>query len=188
MAGAGDILALDVSAARMGIARGRPGAAPALRCKGLEGLGGSQEARHNMSFAMATNWAADEFDPDAGPLPQLVAIEAPIPTGEMRNTNFATQILSLGIMGIIRGEAARQNIPVWMVAQGTWRKAALGHGRPHDAKRVAFRFCRELGWNPANEDEAEAAGVWIWACGAAGYKTDHFLPLMVRAQMRSMRT
>jgi hypothetical protein len=49
----------------------------------------------------------------------------------------------------------------------TWRKAILGRGdlRTDEAKRAARAYCRLAGWTPQNDDEAEAACIWAWACG-----------------------
>jgi len=53
------------------------------------------------------------------------------------------------------GAACRQ------VQQQNWRKHFMGRGtgRSEELKRLAVEACRLRGWNPANDHEADAAGV-----------------------------
>jgi hypothetical protein len=47
------------------------------------------------------------------------------------------------------------------VEQQRWRKHFIGRGtgRSEELKRLAMEACRLRGWNPANDHEADAAGV-----------------------------
>ena len=90
--------------------------------------------------------------------PDIVAIEVPAP---IRASN-----LLLGLYAIIAGQAKVHGIPVMPVQIASWRKLFLGHGRldRDRAKRKAMLTAKAMGWSPANHDEAEASGVWYWAC------------------------
>jgi Holliday junction resolvasome RuvABC endonuclease subunit len=51
------------------------------------------------------------------------------------------------------------------VNAGKWRKAfgIAGTGKRSDLKAAAFRKCLDLGWEPRNQDEADALGLWAYA-------------------------
>ena len=73
-----------------------------------------------------------------------------------------------GLYMIIGSAARLKGVPVHPVRITTARKAFVGHGglkRP-DAKRRSRAMCRLLGWNPMNDDEADAGCIWWFACNA----------------------
>lgn len=79
----------------------------------------------------------------------------------------ADQLLLPEIQGIIRGGCVYYRIPHESVDPTTWRAALYGKGggrlsRP-DAKAKAKQYCRTLGINFQNENEAEAACIARWA-------------------------
>lgn len=61
-----------------------------------------------------------------------------------------------------------------------WRKHFLGHGggKRAEAKAATLEQCRWRGWAPANEDEADALGLWDWRCACVS--TDHLVMGMKR--------
>ena len=54
---------------------------------------------------------------------------------------------------------------VLAVNAGKWRKAfgIAGTGKRDALKKAAFQKCLDLGWEPRNQDEADALGIWAYA-------------------------
>lgn len=94
--------------------------------------------------------------------------------------------MAFGLQAIVRGTAVVRGIRCELGAIQTWRKFFLGHGslRSAEAKKQALETCHRLGWQPANLDEADAAGLWAWAAArfAREPMTD-LLPLMRRGHL-----
>ncbi len=64
----------------------------------------------------------------------------------------------LGLSGMAEWFAYRIDARCYSVAIGTWRKHAFGTGhlKREEAKRMAMEQCRALGFDPSNDNEAEA--------------------------------
>lgn len=116
------------------------------------------------------------------------AIEAPIPTNNTRVTEevdagaqWAGQSIRRvehdagsmsasyrvnGMSFLALAVCSELNIPVWMVAQSTWRKEFLGvgivRGGRDAAKQMAVDQCKKLGIVITSKDAAEAAGIVTW--------------------------
>ncbi|MDZ5448909.1 hypothetical protein [Labrys sp. ZIDIC5] len=183
MAFDGDIIALDVSSSRTGIARGRPGQIPVLTSQEFTGLGQGVTADHTMAFGQCLRWCAAEF----AIKPALVVLEAPlVRSGDKDGQNRA--ILLLGLTAVVRSAANSRSIRCELAHVGTWRKYMLGNGNlpGADAKRRAMAICKQIGMPAKNHDEAEACGVWLWACGKfAKQHDDRLLPLLAKARLQA---
>ncbi len=73
---------------------------------------------------------------------------------------------------MVIGSAARlKGVPVHMVRITTARKGFIGHGglKRDIAKRRSRAMCRLLGWEPKNDDEADA-GCLFWFASVANGK------------------
>jgi hypothetical protein len=100
--------------------------------------------------------------------PGVLAIEMPVPPHRtIGTTQYATTLITVGLYALFVGIAGAARIKVLPVHNKTWRKAVLGSGNLDraSAKRAATRVCTMQKWAPANDDEAEAACIWMWACG-----------------------
>ncbi len=93
--------------------------------------------------------------------PRFVYYEAPFNAQDGRGHTNAKAIrsgLSLAAIAMAAGRNARA-----LTAPGhvqSWRKHFCGEGRPKDPKQATINRCRILGWTVANDDEADAAGLW----------------------------
>ncbi len=78
----------------------------------------------------------------------------------------ADQLLLPEIQGIVRAAAILYRIPHESVPPATWRAAIYGKGggklARDDAKERAKAYCKSLGIEAGNEDEAEAACIARW--------------------------
>jgi hypothetical protein len=96
--------------------------------------------------------------------PVLIAVEQPFyKDGE---SNYATTVMLHGLYGAITGAARARRVLVWPVAVSTWRALALGtskFGSRNGAKRAMMALCAQLGWPAADDNAADAAGIWMWA-------------------------
>jgi hypothetical protein len=171
----GDIIALDI-AKQAGIAIGRPGQRPTLSTRRLAKWEG---ATLDEAYGAALDWCVELL----AFKPSLIVIEAPLPGHAGRRTEDVA--LAFGLQAIVRGAARNRGVRVELGNIGVWRKFVLGHGNlpSAEAKSRTLATCRRLGWSPANLDEADAAGLWIWACAEfAGHQADHLLPLLAKAR------
>jgi hypothetical protein len=179
MAFDGTIMALDISSVAMGICEGRPGETPRFSTIRLK----REDDSAADAFSNALRWAAQRFSNFA---PDRLVVERRLPTmnafreddeGNLKpTTNPRTVHLLCGLSAIIVGAARNRGIrhvpgpnrsdDDYGVPVSTARKAFLGKGNyPSDeAKRLAFKVCQTLGWEPNTYDEADAACVWTWAC------------------------
>lgn len=156
----GPIWAID-PATKTGLAEGVPGETPALSVHNFrhDKSEGSDEV-----FERATFFLADRLRLAR---PGLIAIEAPVPPRQVEGfTNFDTTLISIGLQGIFIGIARCKGIPILHAHIASWRKLFLGSGRISgpDAKRRAMALCKQLGWIAPDDNAADAAGIWSFAC------------------------
>lgn len=158
------ILALDISKTKTGIAFGRAGEKPTL----LSIDGKDDDAAGAM--AKLGKWLIDfikvsrpdwlYYEAALGIIPAEYDEE----TGKVRaKGNPQTTITLAKMTGVVEFVAAMKGIRCRTAHVQTVRKAFLGNGRPDQPKKYVKAMCRELGWTPANTDEADAACVWAWA-------------------------
>ena len=72
----------------------------------------------------------------------------------------------MGLRGCVMGVAHMHHIPFDQYEVRTIRKHFIGHGglKRSEAKAAAIKTCQMLGWNPKNDDEADAGALWDYAC------------------------
>lgn len=102
--------------------------------------------------------------------PEVLAIEMPVPPHRLvGNTQHATTVIEYGLYGLWTGMAGMTGIKVMPVHIRSWRKAVLGKGNLDraSAKRAAAKVCAWRRWDAKDDDQAEAACIFMWACGAA---------------------
>lgn len=78
-----------------------------------------------------------------------------------RRTPIAAETLQFlqMVKGILIDRSAQLGIPVEGYRSSTWRKSALGDGRPDDPKKAMLRKARAWGLDVETEDEADAIGI-----------------------------
>jgi Holliday junction resolvasome RuvABC endonuclease subunit len=154
------ILALDV-ATTTGVCVGSSGAAP--RAWTVD-LGKSPIQRKLSNALVMTQGLITAHNPD------LIVIEAPI-GGKKVNQPL------IKMVGCIEGCAFNRGVKTLPVNLASVRKHFLGKAFtkqhfPHltekaarvEIKNMVIRRCTAIGWNPENDDEADAMALWDWAC------------------------
>lgn len=149
------ILAIDPATAT-GICHGQAGGTPSLMTKRFRISPGESNARVWGRAVYFMNGALADCE--------AVAIEKP--PYIIGNTNHATTEFLLGLYGAICGVVESRQIQLHEVAPNAWRKHFFGTGKlaRADAKAEAMRRCRYLGWPAPDDNAADAAGIWLWAC------------------------
>jgi hypothetical protein len=156
-----EILAIDL-ATMTGFARGRVGELPVAGSI----LFGARGATNNAVFGNALAWISKLLEPQ--PRPDLVIMEAMLPPDAMKNhTSRAVRDRLAGLHGVIRGVAYLRGI-------GEIAEAQVGDVRGHFifdrqakrefAKRETLQQCEMMGWQAANDHEADALALWSYAC------------------------
>lgn len=158
----GSILALDL-ATQMGWCEGEPGtgARPFSGTHRLAPAGSTPGA----VFGGAVDWLATRLT--AGRY-RMIVYEAPMDPRHMK-TNINTARILLGLPAIVEGIAHQTGH--WRVMEASVhdvRKHLLG-GRPSkgDAKRAVIERLRVIGYQPADDNEADAIALWLYACAVA---------------------
>lgn len=184
MSFAGTIIALDISKSNTGIAEGRPGEVPRLSSRPFrkEHDGRLSAARRALVFIAERL----KIEPD---LTQVrVAIEAPIEHVPAKGGHIKTT-LDLYALDILVGAFAEElGCMVAFHTPGQIRKHFIQHGglAGEVAKPLVKRRCQELGWTPANYDQADAAALWWFACREWAPREAQIVdPTFLRAQGRA---
>ena len=101
--------------------------------------------------------------------PDIIVFEAPW-IGP--NTHQATARKLMSLAGHVEFICFRSDIPVREVNNATVRKHFCGKGKAsrNELKSLVMQACRARGWEPANDDEADALAVLDFA--AHVYKLD----------------
>lgn len=159
------ILALDVATVT-GAAVGSPGGKPTAWSIDF-GQGKSEDYRFSQAL-VHTHRLIEHHKPD------LVAIEAAI--GGPRTSHFL-----VGLVSCIRGCAFNRRVRVETYSVAAIRRhfcgghvtsAAYGHLEPKKRKAAArsagknlvMQRCRQLGWQCDDDNAADAAALWDYAC------------------------
>lgn len=174
------ILALDLASVS-GWAVGEPGSrTPAHGTIRFAAAGASHEA----IFAKAYDWTTKMMDTFK---PNLVVWEAPLPTSFRRvrgKTNADTTSILFGLPAVV-GAA--------VYASGIYdiRKAETNEVRRHfifsnpkrvKAKPLVMQQCRAMGWEIADDNEADALATWSYMCAILDPKLSwRPMPLLRRA-------
>lgn len=159
------ILALDVAICT-GVAEGEPGTTP-----NIFSIDFGRGKDSGDIFAAAIKFARRTFE--TAP-PRLLILESLVPQYD--------KTIQCGIWSIMEGHARLNGVPVREAPIQTWRAFVLGNGRmpKREAKTRAIQVCTTLGWKVRNDDEAEAACIWLWACAQEAPKLAPRIPLFMR--------
>jgi crossover junction endodeoxyribonuclease RuvC len=155
-----DVLALDI-ATRLGWARGPVGPG-GPRCGSVQF--GKPGASQLAICGHALEWAIDTINP---PLPDIVAIEALLPPHVTRGKSNVDHDLLAHLHGIILGVCFMRGVfkvnkyPVMTIRNHFIDLSACAKGQ---AKRMVQDKCKLLGWLAADDDAADAAACWSYAC------------------------
>jgi crossover junction endodeoxyribonuclease RuvC len=160
MTWSGEVLALDLASVS-GWAQGAPGETPRSGSIRFAPVGSSHEA----VFAGAVKWMADWLQVSR---PKIVVFEAPLPSSFMRGrTNADTAMLLFGLPAVIGAVAYMRG--VYDIRKGRVddvRQHFIGQRRMPgaQAKRAVMNKCRLLGWNPTDNNAADALALWDYQC------------------------
>lgn len=147
------ILALDV-ATSTGWAFGGPGDAPQYGVFSVPQTG-ADLGRFGVTF-MA--WLAAKC---RDLRPREIIFEAPILP---RKTNITTVRKLHGLAFMVECVAISEAVPCFEISNGEWRKQFLGAYYPSPATsdalgRAVIAACRGMGWNPRDDNDADALGI-----------------------------
>jgi hypothetical protein len=124
---------------------------------------GSAGASHQALFAHAREWSSKRFREWQ---PDRIVREAPLHFrgGKSRVGNDE---ISYGLPAIMLAVAHLLNIfDVSMADTRDVRMHFLGESPPRvEAKRKTIARCRMIGWNVADDNQADACATWSYACG-----------------------
>ena len=149
------VLALDL-ASRTGIAVGGPNTIPLCFTENLGEVGEHHGARFAQAFRMMKRLITTHE-------PGLIVLEAPF---KKKNTQMNVEYILMGLRGCVMGAAHMYHIPFEQHEVSTIRQHFIQHGRLKRAaaKAATIARCKQLGWKVANDDEADAAALWDYAC------------------------
>lgn len=157
---AGDrIIFLDI-ATQMGWCVGAPGEVPRSGTLRLARKGAPDEA----VFGGMMSWLGALLTESRF---ARVVFEAPVGPGMAGKTNFATMRRLTGLCAISEAVCHQTQHPVYQASAASVRKVVLGNGRPKDAKAAVMAEIRARGFDPADDNEADAIAGWIYACSIA---------------------
>lgn len=153
------VLALDVSKSNLGWACGLPSDDP---ISGVEPLGREGDTEDEV-FCRGLIWLNRQMGLLA---PAIVAIEAPIKSSGIGNTNPASQAMLIGLQGVLRA-VVKAKLPgrALLIAYSTARKTFTGKGTyaKGEAKDAVMRECVHRGWltlENMQPDRADALCLW----------------------------
>jgi len=154
------ILALD-AATNTGVAIGSAGDVPIFQT--LRFAGSDPDAEHEQSFAAALRWIAQLLQVNR---PDFIYIEAPLSPGISGATNANTTLRLIGLWATLSAASIVKGVPYRKAKVGQVRKGFLGHGNlpGAEAKRRVQVVCELLGWDPRNNNEADAGALFHHAC------------------------
>lgn len=162
------IVALDLASVS-GVAVGEPGRQP--RCWSVDlGKGRAEDARFSKALIL-TDSLIEKFRPD------MIAVEAAV------GGKFASSFL-IGLVACVRGVCANRGVDVQQFTSASVRKHFLGralakrdypHLKPTAATKAikgeVMARCRLLGWDVSDDNAADAAATWDFACASIGAQT-----------------
>lgn len=152
------ILALDL-ARQMGWAMGRIGEIPRCGTKELAPAG----AGNGTVGRGLLRWMNDFLKLET---PDIVYIEAPLDPRHMgKKTNFLTARQLIGLA--FTAETIAETRGIYRVREATVqdaREVFVGQRRPPNGKADVQKRCRELGWRFPDDNAADAACLWAFAC------------------------
>lgn len=153
------ILAFDF-ASTTGWAVGSPGEKP-MCCSIRFAKPGSS---HEHIAGAAIEWAVPFLKSH---MPDILVAEAPIAPSFMRgNTNISTSMITMGLPFLFGGVAYRLGIHrQHLVRVADVRIFFLGRNHKSAiAKKMTVQRCQRLGWEPNDDNAADACAVWAFQC------------------------
>lgn len=162
------VLALDL-ATNVGFAYGEPGAVPRIGSHRLP-VTGEDVGAYAIAF---DTWLSGLLWQTIKP--KAVVFCAPILRNDMQQ-RLATLRKLYGLTWHTEFLCVRHEIKCFELYEATVRSFFLGKGAKHirDAqdpkiilktlKQQVFERCTAIGWNPANDDQSDAAAAWACAC------------------------
>lgn len=174
------IIALDISKTRTGICEGMVGEKPTFYSIVGGGLS-NEDAAYRLG-----RWIIDRTKVDR---PEVVYIEAAINPGAFvgeydeekgkvkMKSNPQTTLALAEMAAVARFVLHGKSIAHRDARVQTIRKSFIGHGNLPGkiAKARVGAMCGLLGWQPGNEDEADAGAVW-WFAGMQ-FAPKHYQPI-----------
>lgn len=159
------VIALDLAGVT-GVAVGSPGGRPTAYSVDL-GKAMPEDFRFSQALALTHKLIAEHQ-------PGLIAIEAPV--GGPQTSHFL-----VGLVACVRGCSYNRRVRIESYNVASIRKhfvgghvtsAAYGHLDPKKRKAVAraagknlvMQRCRQLGWDAADDNAADACALWDLAC------------------------
>lgn len=99
--------------------------------------------------------------------PDLVVVEAAMDPSAMLIKGNGTKSVTLlwRLQGAVDGVCGPYGLRVKPANVMSVRKAVLGNGRPADPKAAAIAFCKSIGLSVRDDNEADAALMWLDECG-----------------------
>ncbi|NIA72296.1 crossover junction endodeoxyribonuclease RuvC [Pelagibius litoralis] len=122
-------------------------------------------------------WFVDEFEQRLSEMlgfhkPELVVFEAPLLRGGQTSIDTARKLMGLAIM--TEFVCRRAGVKYLEANNASVRKHFIGKGRGErkQLKAMTIQACRERGWDPANDDEADALALLSYAVDLLRLKAD----------------
>lgn len=173
----GGILALDL-ATTTGWCEGLPGETPIHGSSRLAPPSSPSPAVHGglLDF-LAKRLTAFRY--------RAVVYEAPLdPRWKGAMTNTATARILLGLPAVVEAVCYQTGTPVREATSGDVRKHMLGcRPKSAEAKPMVLARAREMGFDPRDDNAADALMIWHYACALLAPKEARdTTPLMARAK------
>lgn len=153
------VLALDLSSFS-GWACGEPGSHPEHGSVRFASIGASHEAVFNNAWKWMDNICSLK-------MPTLVVWEAPLPPSFKRgSSNVNTTSLLYGLPAVIGAVAYGHKI--YDIRKADTRDVRFhfigSNPKRARAKPMVMRKCRSMGWQVADDNEADALATWSYMC------------------------
>lgn len=151
------VAALDL-ATKTGVAVGPLGGRPELWTRDLKSKG---EAKFHATRLMHIQGLAHRLIAEHHV--DFIAIEKPFVAA---HNNWETTLLTIGLTANVLSWAARKGVPVDIIPAQTVAKHFAGSGKmKRDEKKAAIlAACQARGWDPKDDNQADAAALWDLAC------------------------
>ena len=130
-------------------------------------------------FAAYHNWLIDILNKNNI---EIIVFEAPMPT-QMGRSTIATTLKLQGLCVHTEFVGYMKKIKTFQVSASTWKKQLTGTGRvskpkPGNGEYPVTTACRQRGWAPRCDNEADALGVWAYTCTCISpHESWHHMPL-----------
>lgn len=151
MSGGPVILALDQSSTRTGYVRGRP-EGPVVLGSYANGKCGDEYGKALLRYEAWLESMLDGVD--------ILAFEQPVRPGDY--LRLSTARILYGIAGVIEMAGERRKLAVYEADTNELKKLIYGKAGKKPLESVATRHARRWGFDAANGDEADAAGVFLF--------------------------